>query len=83
MQRNISCLFIEIPPEEAVNVTGGNVLAGIYIMAAFFIANGGAFLTSEQAFIVMLVTLSNSTVTSAVYNNSLAQNISQTSTFDI
>ncbi|MBE9238290.1 hypothetical protein IQ227_20265 [Anabaena aphanizomenioides LEGE 00250] len=50
-------LFTQLSPEEAANVSGGNALIGAYTMIAFFIANGGAFLTREQAIIVMAVTL--------------------------
>lgn len=66
-------LFIQLSTEESVNVSGGNALAGAYTMVAFFIANGGAFLTPEQAIIVIAVTLTQGT-SSFNFSSSFSEN---------
>ncbi|MFL0647969.1 hypothetical protein AB7310_08950 [Cylindrospermopsis raciborskii UAM/DH-BiRr] len=84
MENNLSCLFTELSAEEASSVTGGDAMSGAYVMAAFFIANGGAFLTPEQAIVVIAVTLTgvryNSTLKSSSSNYFMSSNESQNST---
>lgn len=87
MENNLSCLFTELSAEEASSVTGGDAMSGAYVMAAFFIANGGAFLTPEQAIVVIAVTLTgaggvrfNSTLKSSSSNYFMSSNESENST---
>ncbi|MFM5981594.1 MAG: hypothetical protein ACKO9I_13715 [Sphaerospermopsis kisseleviana] len=66
-------LFTQLSAEESVNVNGGDALAGAYTLAAFFIANGGSFLTPEQAIIVIAVTLTQGT-SSFNFSSSFSEN---------
>ncbi|MFM7560305.1 MAG: hypothetical protein ACKO5O_09670 [Cylindrospermopsis raciborskii] len=84
MENNLSCLFTELSAEEASSGTGGDAMSEAYVMAAFCIANGGAFLTPEQAIVVIAVTLTgvryNSTLKSSSSNYFMSSNESKNST---